>query len=84
MRVNPKKKGMKKPKRKKSTVTDKLYEAVVAYVQENSGSVAVIGGIALVDEGRGKSSYGVMVRCLGKKPVFTEQPTKTPNKKVIR
>jgi hypothetical protein len=50
--------------------TDKLYEAVRSYVEGRGGSVLVIGGVALVDEGIGKYNYGVMVRVTGKKPMF--------------
>ena len=55
-------------------VTDKLYKAVVGYVEANGGTAVVIGGIALVDEGTAKYNYGVMVRVTGKKPVFPKKP----------
>jgi len=51
-------------------ITDKLYEAVRDYVESKGGTVAVIGGIALVQENPlQKFNYGVMVRITGKKPI---------------
>lgn len=51
--------------------TDKLYNAVADYIKSNGGSVAVIGGIAIVDWGGAKLNYGLVVRITGKKPNFT-------------
>ena len=48
---------------------DRLYQSVIDYVKKNKGSVDVIGGIAIVDEGK-KNKYGVMIRVLGRKPIF--------------
>jgi hypothetical protein len=53
---------------RKLTRTDKLYEAVAAYIKELGGSAVVIGGTALVEEGNGKYKYGLMIRIVGKKP----------------
>ena len=65
---------MKKKKTIKwgNDVTDKLYKAVVAYVEKNGGTAVVIGGIALVQEDARQFNYGVMVRVIGKKPEFKE------------
>jgi len=49
---------------------DKLYDAVIAYIEKRQGSVAVIGGITLVEEDERKFHYGIMVRITGKKPIF--------------
>ena len=70
---------MKKTKRKTSkvrintgdAVVNRLYTAVRDYVEKHKGSAVVIGGISLVDEGRGPFNYGIMVRCTGKRPQFT-------------
>ncbi len=51
-------------------VTDKLLKAVVAYVEAHEGTVVVVGGIALVQEGPREFNYGIMVRCTGRLPVF--------------
>ena len=59
--------------------TDALYKAVVGYVKKRKGSVVVIGGIALVQEGPEKFKFGLMVRCVGKKPVFEESSNKQNN-----
>ena len=50
------------------SVTNRLYTAVRDYVEKNHGSVVVMGGIALVEEGQSPDHFGIMVRCLGKKP----------------
>ena len=66
---------MKPSKKKVKTgdkYTDDLYTAVIRYVEKNSGTVVVIGGIALVDEGK-KNEYGVMVSVLGKRPIFEKK-----------
>ncbi len=47
---------------------DKLYEAVRDYIENREGSVAVVGGVAIVDEGISKYNYGLMIRVTGKKP----------------
>jgi len=49
---------------------DRLYEAVVSYVNSGDGTVTVIGGIAIVQESPLKYNYGVMIRVTGKKPKF--------------
>jgi hypothetical protein len=69
---------MEKPTKKKKIVTgnailNRLYTAARDYVEEHEGSVVVIGGVALVDEGNNK--FGIMVRCLGKKPNFPKKLT---------
>ena len=69
---------MKKVNRKIKTgskTTDKLYEAVRDYIEERDGSVVIIGGIAIIDEGELKFNYGLMVRITGKKPIFTPHDT---------
>lgn len=48
---------------------NRLYTAVRDYVEKNGGTILVIGGTALIDEGE-KNKYGIMVRCFGKKPNF--------------
>ena len=48
---------------------DKLYEAVRDYVEARSGSVIVVGGIAIVQESELKFNYGVMIRVTGKLPM---------------
>jgi hypothetical protein len=53
-------------------LTDNLYEAVRAYIEARNGSVVVIGGVAIVEEGL-KFNYGLMVRITGKKPVFIKK-----------
>lgn len=53
-----------------NSTTDKLYEAVRNYIEERDGSVVIIGGIALVQEGPLEFNYGVMIRITGKKPVI--------------
>lgn len=50
---------------------DQLYKATLRYVEEHKGSIVVIGGVCLVDEGD-KHGYGIMVRCVGRKPVFNK------------
>lgn len=52
---------------------NKLYEAVIDYIEKRNGTVAVIGGIVLVDEGDAKYNYGLMVRITGKKPIFNQK-----------
>lgn len=54
-------------------VTEELYNAVVKYVESKGGTVAVIGGIALVQESPLKYNYGVMVRVTGKKPILDKE-----------
>lgn len=66
---------MEKKSRKikwKNDVTDRLYKAVLDYVEKNHGTALVIGGIAIVEEGTSKYNYGVMIRCTGKKPAFAK------------
>jgi hypothetical protein len=50
--------------------TEELYKATINYIKTNKGTVVVIGGIAIVDEGLGKYKYGLMIRIMGKKPIF--------------
>ena len=49
-------------------VIDSLYSAVRDYIENRGGTVVVIGGIALVEEGTAKYNYGLMIRITGKKP----------------
>jgi hypothetical protein len=50
---------------------DRLYEAVVAYVEANHGSVIVVGGVQIIDTLRDKSgNFTVGVKCTGTKPRF--------------
>jgi len=49
-------------------VTDRLYKAVINYIEENGGSVVVIGGITIVGEGL-DFNHGLMVNFTGKKPI---------------
>ena len=58
---------MKKIREEK--IIDKIYKSVIEYIEFYNGKVLVIGGIALVDEGM-RNKYGVMIRILGKKPIF--------------
>lgn len=62
--------SMKTTKDKK---TDALYQAVIDYIKSRGGKVAVIGGIALVQESHLKFNYGLMVRVTGKKPNFEKK-----------
>lgn len=64
-----------KPSRavKRMSVTDRLYKAVLAYVEAYGGSVVVIGGVAIVRESPREFNYGLMVRCTGKLPVFQQK-----------
>jgi hypothetical protein len=51
--------------------TNRLYEAVAAYVEKNGGSVVVIGGIQIQEwPGDGKFKFTVAVRCSGRRPVY--------------
>lgn len=66
------------PRRKLNTgdrTTDKLYQAVIDYIEKRDGKALIIGGVAVVDEGR-KFNYGLMVRITGKKPKFPQKETK--------
>ena len=52
-------------------VTDKLYKAVIDYVESRGGTVAVIGGIQIVQMPDDlKSNWGLNIRITGKKPIF--------------
>ena len=72
---------MKKIKKKINTgdkTTSKLYEAVRDYIEARNGTVVVIRGIAIVQEGL-KFKYGLMIRVIGKKPEFSDANKKLHN-----
>ena len=50
---------------------NKLYEAVVAYIEKRGGKVMVIGGVAKMKEPTDlKFNYSLVIRITGKEPEF--------------
>ena len=70
------KKKYKKIIVKDDILVDRLYRAVVNYIENHGGTALVIGGIALVQESPLKFNYGIMIRITGKKPVFEQEAKK--------
>ena len=55
---------------KKNKIIDKLYQAVIEYVNFKSGSVVVIDGIQIIQMPDDlKYNWGLNIRCAGKKPI---------------
>lgn len=57
------------------SVIDRLYRAVLNYVESREGSLIVIGGVE-VQHWRGEppSNFKIAVRCTGKPPAIVEKP----------
>lgn len=54
---------------KKKDVTDKLYDAVVKYIESKGGRVIVIGGVEIQQFPENDFNYKLAIRCTGKKPL---------------
>lgn len=52
---------------------DRLYEAVVAYVEDRGGAVLVVGGIEVQQRSR-KYNFGINIRLMGRPPELIQNP----------
>jgi hypothetical protein len=53
----------------KKNATDRLYDAVIAYVEEKGGKILVIGGIEIQQFPEDlRNNYRIAIRFTGKKP----------------
>ena len=83
MKTNPRKVKAEKKVRitTGNAILNRLYSSARDYVEAHKGSCVVVGGVAIVDEGK-PHSYGVMVRFLGRKPVYQLPPSKPKRNKI--
>jgi hypothetical protein len=55
----------------RGNTTDRLYAAVVRYVESKRGSVVIVGGISIMTMPfDAPNKYSVSVQCVGTQPVF--------------
>jgi hypothetical protein len=75
-RMAKKKKPSRLQKLARGNTTDRLYAAVVRYVESKRGSVVVIGGISIMTMPfDAPSKYSVLVQCVGRQPVLDSGAT---------
>lgn len=75
---NPSTKKAKKPEKRfpmlGRSVHDRLYRAVVNYVEAHGGKLLVIGGVEVQSmPGDRPGNFRIAVRCTGNAPVFKEK-----------
>lgn len=69
-----KKKTTRITRLKRGDVTDRLYAAVIEYVENKGGNIVVIGGIQTQEWPLGaEGDFTIGIKCFGRKPEFKEK-----------